>query len=299
MAGSFGPGGVGGTSGDAARWGYMAWESLKLKNGTNSTNTTNSRPPVPITLLQTSASNSGPAPRYALLMLTLGATLSDLLLPSWGTLLFILLALLPQANAQGEQVWSPPSALYLLECNKGNIFPQPQNSEARDSVGHSARWCFSMFGTYCDDKGSVRRPKPTGRTECVGRGRGTGYCYCTRVVDEILNPYYEIMKGGDRWSSEWGYMAGESLKEKAPTNATDITNSTNITSPGAPAPLVLLLKNETNATFSGRPSPSSPPVDTLHKSAGSTQTASHRGLYALTSMVSPCCQTPVLLNQTH
>jgi hypothetical protein len=130
----------------------------------------------------------------------------------------------------------------------------------------------------------------------VGRGRGTGYCYCTRVVEEILNPYYEIIKGGGRWPYEWGYMAGESLKEKAPTNATDITNSTNITSPGVPAPLVLLFKNETNATFSGRPSPSSPPVDTLHKSAASTQTASHRCLYALTSMVSPYCQMPVLLN---
>jgi len=226
VAGSFGPGGVGGTSGDAARWGYMAWESLKLKNGINSTNATYSRPPAPMTLLQTSASNSGPTPRYDLLVLNLGATLSGLLLPSWGTLLFILLALLPQANAQGGQVWPPPSPLYFLECNKGKIFPQPQNFEAHNSVGHSAQWCFSMFGTYCDDKGNVRRPKPTGRTECVGRGRGTGYCYCTRVVDEILNPYYEIMKGGDRWSSEWGYMAGESLKEKAPTNATDITNST-------------------------------------------------------------------------
>jgi hypothetical protein len=156
-----------------------------------------------------------------------------------------------------------------------------------------------MFGTYCDDKGSVRKPKPTGRTECVGRGRGTGYCYCTRVADEILNSSYEIMKGGDRWSSEWEYMAGESLKEKAPTNATDITNSTNKTSPGAPAPLVLLLKNETNATFSGRPSPSSPPVDTLHKSAARTQTASHRGLYAPNPMVSPYWQMPVLLSQTH
>jgi hypothetical protein len=123
MAGPFGPGGVGGTSGDAARWGYMAWESLKLKNGTNSTNATYSRPPAPMTLLQTSASNSGPTPRYDLLTLTLGATFSGLLLPSWGTLLIILLALSPQVNAQGGQVWPPPSPLYLLECNKGDISP--------------------------------------------------------------------------------------------------------------------------------------------------------------------------------
>jgi hypothetical protein len=270
----------------------MAWESLKLKNGTNSTNATYSRPPAPMTLLQTSASNSGPAPRNDLWTLILGAALSGLLLPSRGTLLIISLALLPQVSAQGGQVWPPPSPLYLLECNKGSIFPPASNFEAHNSVGHSAQWCFSMFGTYCDDKGNVRRPKPTGRTECVGRGRGTGYCYCTRVVDEILNPYYDIMKGGDRWSSEWGYMAGESFKEKAPTNATDITNSTNITSSGASAPLILLFKNETNATFSGRPSPSSPPVDTLHKSAASTQRASHRSLYALTSMVSPAVRCP-------
>jgi hypothetical protein len=127
MAGPFGPGGVGGASGDAARWGYMAWESLKLKNGTNSTNANYSRPPAPMALLQTSASNSGPAPRYGLLTLTLGATLSGLLLPSWGTLLIILLALLPQANAQGGQVWPPPSPLYLLDSNKVDISPQPQN----------------------------------------------------------------------------------------------------------------------------------------------------------------------------
>jgi len=158
-----------------------------------------------------------------------------------------------------------------------------------------------MFGTYCDNKGYVRKPKPTGKSDCVGRGRGDGYCYCTRVVDSILNPYYEIMKGGNRWDSEWGYMAGESLKgkEKNPTNATDVTNSTNIITPGVPEPLVLLLNNWTNATFSGRPSPSSPPVDDFHSSAASTQTAPQRGLYTLFSMVCHSSQIPVALNQVN
>jgi hypothetical protein len=67
MSGPFGPGGVSGTSASGAPYGYMAWESFKLKEGSNSTNSTNATyaGPAPLLVLHDSGANVRASPGWA------------------------------------------------------------------------------------------------------------------------------------------------------------------------------------------------------------------------------------------
>lgn len=114
-----------------------------------------------------------------------------------------------------------------------SLFSHFKILEAKKRTGHSAWWCLSTFGTYCDEYGFVRRPKPRSWSECAG-GRD-GWCHCERVVDKILeNPFYVNPNSG------MGYMSWESLKLK------NNTNSTNATSSQLPAPALVLHHSATH-----------------------------------------------------
>ncbi|KAE9377262.1 hypothetical protein N431DRAFT_530695 [Stipitochalara longipes BDJ] len=240
LPGRFGPGGVGGTSGSPAPFGYMAWESFKLKNGSNSTNVTYSGP-APLLVLHDLGANTKSAPRYHLVALILGAALSGLVPPSWGMLLIIGSMLLPQVAAY----YSPPSPNFLLECRKGAISLHPSYCKA-DSFSKDAALRVALK---------------------------QGWCRCSRVVDDILeNPYYKPNNNGGTdmggslgpggvggtsgSAAPFGYMAWESLKNKAPNGT-----------------------NSTNATYSGAP------LLVLHASAARTQTALQSGGCALILMI--------------
>ncbi|PMD48204.1 hypothetical protein L207DRAFT_559914 [Hyaloscypha variabilis F] len=156
--------------------------------------------------------------------------------------LSFLLSLLSRASPQG--IYHPPSPNFLLECIKGR----------------SAQGCFSAYGTYCDKNGFIRNPKPGSRTECVGQTRG--WCFCSRVADDILeNPYYKWppqdtdmsgpfgpggVSGTSASGAPYGYMAWESFKLKKGSNS---TNSTNATYAG-PAPLLVLHDSGANVRAS-------------------------------------------------
>jgi hypothetical protein len=101
MSGPFGPGGVSGTSASGAPYGYMAWESFKLKEGSNSTNSTNATyaGPAPLLVLHDSGANVRASPGYGLLAMALGAVLCGLV-PTWGMLLVMVPAVMPQAAAE-------------------------------------------------------------------------------------------------------------------------------------------------------------------------------------------------------
>jgi hypothetical protein len=101
MSGPFGPGGVSGTAASGAPYWYMAWESFKLNEGSNSTNSTNATyaGPAPFLVLHDSGANPRASPGYGLLAVAVGAALSGLV-PTWDMLLVMAPAVVPQAAAE-------------------------------------------------------------------------------------------------------------------------------------------------------------------------------------------------------